>query len=91
MWKEAQRFFNLYGVVQHNKAVFEREIFILTKLLGMPEAIRDVFVKCCHWRALKRTDGARELAEEAVVVVEEEGEEEGGEEIPCFIHPPLLQ
>lgn len=28
----------------------------------MPEAIRDVFVKCCHWRALKRTDGGRELA-----------------------------
>lgn len=58
--------------------MFEREslILILTKLLGVPEAIRDVFVKCCHWRALKHTDEEREQAGGGRGSEEEEEEEE---------------
>lgn len=89
MWNETLHFSHLYCAVRQNKTVFEGEILILilTKLLGVPEAIRDVFVKCCHWRALKHTDEGREQAGGG----RGSGGGGGGEEIPCFIHPPLLQ
>ena len=58
--------------------MFEVEIFIsvLTKLLGVPEAYRDVCVKSSHRRTLKHMEGVREREGEAEEEEEVEEEEE---------------